>query len=161
MAAMSFIESSEVTTVPATLRYLQWQELYETEKPFQIFLNIPPDAKDQRESNLVFEDVQQEVRNIRNDKHTFLLDKNGFQFEEFDVGPKEIDIKNREAVEAKYLPKVEKLIKEKVKDVDQVCVPVYNCVAIPVTDSKIQVFIFDWRVSTHVYGERGDYRRDG
>ena len=48
-----------------TLKFLLWQPLYATEKPFQIFINIPPNATDARDTNLVFENVALPVQDIR------------------------------------------------------------------------------------------------
>ncbi|KAL0259329.1 hypothetical protein SLS55_005065 [Diplodia seriata] len=42
--------------VHATLTYLLWSDLYLTEKPFKLFINIPETAQDQRDHNLDFED---------------------------------------------------------------------------------------------------------
>jgi len=62
-----------------TLKFLHWQQLYETEKPFQIFINIPEDAEDKRTSNLVFEDVERTVQDVKTTEKSFSLDDNGFK----------------------------------------------------------------------------------
>jgi len=119
--------SDPCNTITASLRYLKWQELYNKEKPFQIFLDIPAEAEDQRESNLAFEEVEHQITDIRGKEKEFSLDKNGFQFAHMPVGERELNIKDRQLVEFEYLPKVEKLVKTEVAGADK-------------------VFIFDWRV---------------
>jgi len=111
-----------------SLKFLSWQSLYETEKPFHIFLNIPVDAPDQRNTNLVFHDVHVPVRDFRslpaNQEPT--LDQNGFIYRRCSTSLN--DFANRSQVEDVYLPEVELLLKREIKDIDR-------------------VFFFDWRVS--------------
>jgi len=109
----------------ATLKFLDWQELYETEKPFQIFINIPDEAEDKRTSNLVFEDVEVAVHDVRGREKDFDLDTNGFRF----LKHSSIldDFHSKALIEDIYLPEVEALLRKEVEDVDK-------------------VFFFDWRV---------------
>ncbi|PVH88849.1 methyltransferase CmcJ [Cadophora sp. DSE1049] len=112
-------------TSTVSLKFLDWQPLYEEEKPFQIFINIPPDAADQRSTNLVFEDVNVEIQDVRGALNNALdLDSSGFQFEKHHTAV--TDFTNREVVDSLYLPEIEALIREKVSGVDR-------------------VFFFDWR----------------
>lgn len=112
-----------------TLKFLDWQELYETEKPFQIFINIPDEAEDKRTSNLVFEDVETAVHDVRGREKDFDLDKNGFRFLRHSSSLD--DFHNKELIEKIYLPEVEALLRKEVEGVDK-------------------VFFFDWRVCYHL-----------
>ena len=46
------------------ISYLQWRSLYETEKPFLCFSDIPEDAEDKRDNKLFFEDRPTTIFNI-------------------------------------------------------------------------------------------------
>ncbi|MCJ1434733.1 hypothetical protein MMC27_004103 [Xylographa pallens] len=109
----------------STIKYIKELELYEREKPFQILIDIPKSAPDQRYTNLVYEDREETFHDVRGKETTFTLNDHGFTYRrhnfEFD------DYEDREAVEANYLPKVEEFIKAEVEDVDK-------------------VFFFDWRL---------------
>lgn len=109
-----------------TLKFLDWQELYAREKPFQIFIDIPDDAEDQRSSNLVFKNVQVPLIDVRTIPDNFSLDANGFIFRNYKTNVS--DISNRETVETAYLPEIENILREEIPDVDR-------------------IYIFDWRVS--------------
>lgn len=113
------------STCTASLKFLQWQELYEIEKPFQIFINIPDDAEDKRTTNLVFEDVPVVINDVRGNQKTFTLNANGFQFLKHSFVLDHFD--NKQSIEDIYLPEVEKLLRKEIEDVDK-------------------VFFFDWRV---------------
>jgi len=112
-----------------SLKFLSWQSLYETEKPFHIFLNIPPGAPDQRNTNLVFHDVHIPVRDVRslslNQQPT--LDQSGFIYRR--SGTSLSKFTDRTQIESVYLPEVELLLRREVEDIER-------------------VFFFDWRVSS-------------
>ncbi|PVH88887.1 methyltransferase CmcJ [Cadophora sp. DSE1049] len=113
--------------VTALLNYLQKLELYKHEKPFEILMDIPEDAKDQRHFNTKFEAREHIVRDMRISSEDFNLDKNGFTVHKF---PSCLDTQgtvDRKRVEEQYLPEVEKLIRDNVIGVDQ-------------------VFFFEWRL---------------
>ena len=58
--------------------FLKWQDLYKTEKPFQIYIDIPKDSTDQRKHNLVFEEGEETpIHNVRGNEDAYSLDKNG------------------------------------------------------------------------------------
>jgi F420-dependent methylenetetrahydromethanopterin dehydrogenase len=103
---------------------LKWQELYLTEKPYQIFfpLDVPAAAR----SNLVFEEGPREViHDARGLESQFEMDEHGFTYASLEV---ESDIfVDPSSIEANYLPRVESLIHEELKDV-------------------AKVYIFDWQV---------------
>lgn len=108
--------------------FLKWQELYETEKPFQIYIDIPKDAPDQRSDNLVFEQGQETVvRNVRGNENAFGLDSHGFMYVKSDSKLPSTQFYDRRSIEETYLPECEALIMKHVPNVDRLC-------------------IFDWRV---------------
>lgn len=111
--------------VQASLSFLDWQDLYEVEKPFQIFINIPEDAEDQRDTNLVFKRVCVMIWDVRGLSTELSLDTNGFIYRQHTM--RTIDCTNREDVQQSYLPEVEELLKREVEGADR-------------------VFFFDWRV---------------
>lgn len=128
--------SAASSSINSTLKFLKWQKLYEIEKPFQVFINIPNDAEDKRTTNLVFEDVNVQVSDVRKfaPEH-FTLDRHGFMYRKHNFT--ENHVADREAVEGLYLPEMETFLKSQLKDVDR-------------------VFFFDWRVSfNNVFAERG------
>lgn len=116
----------ENSALSVKLKFLKWQPIYEIEKPFQVFINIPPDAVDQRTTNLVYEDVSLMVNDIRCLAFQPNLDDNGFMYCRHQTSVAEFS--NREHVDRSYLPEIEALLRSKVEDVDR-------------------VFFFDWRVS--------------
>ena len=109
-----------------SLSFLDWQDLYESEKPFQIFINIPRGAEDQRDTNLVFKRMRLTVHDVRGLSTNFSLDTNGFIYRQHVF--KTTDFAHRTSVEQSYLPEVEQMLKQEVEDVDR-------------------IFFFDWRVS--------------
>ena len=109
----------------SSIKFLKWQTLYEQERPFQIFTDIPEAAADQRLTNLVYEDINQTFHNIRGRETCFHLDDHGFTYRRHQIDFE--DFENRKAVEAEYLPQIEKLFRKCVDEVDK-------------------VFVFDWRV---------------
>ena len=113
--------------VKANLRFLKRLELYESEKPFQIFCNIPIDAEDQRQSNLEFEEFTVALHDIRQQRPAPSLDNNGFTTRKHSTAMKSEDFLNRELVESIYLPEIEALLREAEDNIDR-------------------IFIFDWRV---------------
>jgi hypothetical protein len=114
-----------LSTLSITLKFLQWQPLYVHEKPFQIFINIPPSALDQRTTNLVFENRTLPVHDIRFLPSPLTLDSHGFTYIKQETSVK--NFSSRENVDKYYLPEIEALLRMEVEGVDQ-------------------VFFFDWRV---------------
>ena len=108
-----------------TLKFLQWQTLYEVEKPFQIFINIPKDAEDPRDTNLVFETVDLKAEDVRTLPMELSLDANGFVYRK---NVTEVtDFTDKYVVERDYLPEIETLLRNELDGIDR-------------------VFFFDWRV---------------
>ncbi|KAE9378879.1 hypothetical protein N431DRAFT_460204 [Stipitochalara longipes BDJ] len=113
------------STLVVTLKFLDWQEQYETEKPFQIFINIPDEAEDKRTSNLVFEDISIAIQDVRGKEENFTLDSNGFQFVRHHSS---LDcFQSKHSIEDIYLPEVDALLRKEIEGVDK-------------------VFFFDWRL---------------
>ena len=119
----------EPQNVHVTLKFLQWQPLYETEKPFQIFIDIPEDAKDKRNTNLVFEDVPLVVNDVRGLGKLSSIDEKGFIYRRHESCV--TNFSDRNVVDKTYLPEIEKLLKNELDGVDR-------------------VFFFDWRVSRYL-----------
>jgi hypothetical protein len=62
----------------ASIRFLEWDPLYEKERPFQIFMNLLPKAPDQRKTNLKWNERDIMVEDFRGHAKEFQLDKHGF-----------------------------------------------------------------------------------
>lgn len=110
----------------AQLMYVQWQDLYKTEKPFQIFVATPENEASIRDTNLVFElGDEQTIHDIRGNEAAFSLDHHGFTVSTYDTKMTAWD--SVSTIESIYLPEIESLISGNVEGADR-------------------VFIFDWRV---------------
>lgn len=107
------------------LNFLQWQKLYEEEKPFQIFISIPEDAEDQRTTNLVFEKVKLQIHDVRGQSRDFSLDTNGFMYRQHTT--KITNFSDRRSVGENYLPEIKALLQQEIEGADR-------------------IFFFDWRV---------------
>lgn len=116
-----------VNAVLADLRYLKRRKLYKTEKPFQIFFDIPEDEADQRPDNLEFEEIQHLIRDIRPQMASYSLDEHGFMVKNHITNMTVESFSDRRAVEEVYLPEMERLLHE-------------------VDNSIDRVYFFDWRV---------------
>jgi hypothetical protein len=108
----------------SSLQFIKWTDLYKTEKPYQIFIDLPPNA---RRTNVAFENRDVLFRDIRGNEAAFDLDTHGFIMR--NVGEvKGLDGELGTAyMEQVYLPAVEELLKREVEGADR-------------------VRIFDWRV---------------
>lgn len=119
--------------IRTAFHFLKWQDLYNIERPFQIYIEIPPDAPDQRRHNLVFEEGEETiVHNVRDRLDEFSLDRNDFVYLKHATQATKERFADREFLRTVYLPECEQLIRERVDGVDQ-------------------VFIFDWRVRLHLF----------
>ncbi|KAG4430927.1 hypothetical protein IFR05_013585 [Cadophora sp. M221] len=115
--------ASETISVP--VQYLQWQPLYETERPFLRLFKPPPENEDDRATNLVFETKSVDLQDIRELETSPTLDSHGFQIVE--SATQITDFQNTVIVNEKYLAECEGILKATVGDADE-------------------VFCFDWRV---------------
>ena len=113
--------------VQAQFSYLEWQSLYKTEKPFELFIDHLPDTvKDQRRTNLVFRPTEYEpVTNVRGSQDLYALDVHGFAFTTHKTKVK--DFREVETVEREYFAEMTEHIRRHVDGADK-------------------VVIFDWRV---------------
>jgi hypothetical protein len=101
----------------ARFSYLQWQKLYETEKPFQVFSSISCDAEEQRPTNLQFLDGDpQLIRDIRGREAEFDLDTNGFIIRNDSM--RDADLSTEEGFRRDYLPHIEEMMREHVDGID-------------------------------------------
>ena len=109
------------------LRFLQWQDLYKQEKPFEIVTEAVQGSENRR-TNLVFgTNGQQTISDIRGKEEIrFALDNHGFAYRSKPCPFDGYDSKQR--IVEEYLPWAESIIKQEVGDIGR-------------------VFIFDWRVS--------------
>lgn len=109
------------------LRFLQWQDLYKEEKPFEIVTDAIQGSENRR-TNLVFgTNGQQTVRDVRGrERSRFALDSHGFAY---GFKPCPFDgYDDKQRIVEDYLPWAESVIQHEVGD--------SGC-----------IFIFDWRVS--------------
>lgn len=110
--------------------YLLWDPIYETEKPFQIYSDIPPEAEDKRQTNLKFElaAAAETIEDVRGRESLFTLDSHGFQYIRHHSNVSEFEFYEGTGVEDKYLPECEEVLKQQLDGVDE-------------------ILLFDWRVS--------------
>ncbi|KAI0908005.1 hypothetical protein F4823DRAFT_640684 [Ustulina deusta] len=111
-------------TETARVRFLQWSSLYEKERPFQIFTDLVPESKDQRKTNLVWDERQIEVRDFRAHADQFQLDTHGFATCRL---PGFRELLDRDTITEQYLPAVQDMLQSQLQDVGT-------------------VFVYDWRI---------------
>lgn len=114
-------------TVVAKLNYLKRLPLYQTEKPFQLFLPVDQNASDRRQSNLEFEGQETVIVDIRPRLTKFTLDEHGFQILRAPTSLSPASFQNRQVVESQYFNEVVEILKR-------------------IPDGYDQIFLFDWRV---------------
>jgi hypothetical protein len=115
------------SSVQAEFSYLEWQQLYDTEKPFELFVNLSADTSDHRRTNLVFKKHEPEIMaDVRGRQDVYQLDTHGFKFATHPT--KVIDFSDVTNVEQDYFAETVELIKLEVEGADK-------------------VVIFDWMVS--------------
>ncbi|KAJ5081638.1 hypothetical protein NUU61_009902 [Penicillium alfredii] len=101
----------------ASLMYIQWDDLYNTEKPFQIFSPIPDDAADQRRANIHFVCGKPEkIIDARPDIDSYSLDTHGFAFRNYPTRFQRFD--SAADVEDTYLPELEQKNRDMSKQVE-------------------------------------------
>ncbi|KAL9026671.1 MAG: hypothetical protein Q9196_004694 [Gyalolechia fulgens] len=115
-------------SISTTFQYLAWQKLYETEKPFKLFVDLPAHVSDQRRTNLEFRSKDAEdIIDVRGYEASFSLDIHGFQFIKHTTSVE--DFHDLTEVQEKYFKEVAEIIRDNVEDVER-------------------VVIFDWRLRT-------------
>lgn len=123
---MTMLHSTEGDVI-APVHFIKWLPLFEHEKPFNIFINLPKDAEETRTNNLEFDVIDTVFHNIRGQESDFSLDDHGFQFIKY---PHDFeDFGSRNAVETIYLPRIEKMARERILDAEEIA-------------------LFEWRVSS-------------
>jgi hypothetical protein len=121
-------------TVTASFEFLQWQDAYSKQKPYEIFL--PLDSLGDKKtkiprSNLVFEPRTILAEDAAGREDEFALDRHGFQFAKHFT--KITDLKDRRAVTDLYVPEMEEFLRG----------------LLQVEDTEdIRTFCFDLRVSS-------------
>ncbi|KAL2058644.1 hypothetical protein ABVK25_001372 [Lepraria finkii] len=115
----------------AVLNYLDWQKLYRTEKPFQLFSVVGGGhLPDQRTTNLVFKEGGVEtIHDVRGTESQYSLNKQGFTFRTYPTRVHNFGV--RDEVENVYLLEMEELLRREVEGIDQ-------------------VYFFDWRIRKNV-----------
>jgi hypothetical protein len=108
----------------SSLQFIKWADLYRTEKPYQIFIDLPPSTP---RTNVDFEAKNVFFRDIRGNETSFELDTHGFMVLPVEEIQGLEEDPSREFIEKVYLPTVEKLVKRELDGADM-------------------VKIFDWRV---------------
>jgi hypothetical protein len=109
----------------ASTHFIKWDELYEKEKPFQVFLEDDIDQFGTRNTNLAWEERNITVEDFRGNPSYYDIDNHGFTSRKL---PGYSDISNTLLIEKEYIPAVRRLLYEEIADAGT-------------------VFIFDWRVS--------------
>lgn len=106
----------------ACLNYIQWQDDFIKQKPYEIISQCPSDLQ---ERNFTLKPgPAQTIHDIRGREGDFDLDRNGFRVQPHAFTTKVFD---KETIERDYLPAVETLLKSAI-------------------DTSGEVRIFDWRV---------------
>jgi len=109
-----------MAAIVANLQYAKRLKLYEVEKPFQSFIEIPEDASDKRPTNLEFEEKEETITNIRDMKSSFQIDCHGFMIREDPLEYGAALFSNKKEVEMLYFPRLEKIIAETIGYTDKV-----------------------------------------
>lgn len=110
----------------ASFEYLQWSELYEEEKPYEIFLDDTSLLNGVKRTNLEFKrSPVQQIQDIRGNESSYSLDTHGFQWVTSSVNVQ--DLRNEKGILGAYIPAMECLLLDRVEGADR-------------------VIIFDWRV---------------
>ena len=111
----------------ADFEYIQWRDIYQHEKPFEIFIDLPPELKNARRTNLIFQPVaKQIIQDARGREADFSLDTYGFTWKRHRSNLE--NFTNPDRIVDTYLPEMEEFIRSQIDGADR-------------------VFIFDWRVS--------------
>ncbi|KAJ0147821.1 hypothetical protein CTA2_755 [Colletotrichum tanaceti] len=104
-----------------SLNYIQWDECFRSEKPYEVISETPDGCKSKNFS--LAAESEQTIYNIRDQEHEFNLDDHGFEVKQHRIADVPFD---REYIEADYLPTVAALLQT--------------------LDHGAKVHIFDWRL---------------
>lgn len=101
--------------------YLEWQDLYSYEKPFQILIDLPKDAPQKRKTNLVFtKGFEEVVEDVRGHLSDYNLDTHGFTYENHPTSLRGEDFNDKSMIEDIYLSECEAILKTMLDGVDQI-----------------------------------------
>ncbi|KAI1362816.1 hypothetical protein F5Y08DRAFT_310969 [Xylaria arbuscula] len=104
-----------------TFRYLQWNDRFLSENPYQILIDLPEESEDQKNSNVTFENGRTEnVANARPDMGSFKLDTHGFCFSQIASKLHYDDFFDKKKVDEVYLPECADLIRSVLDSVDKI-----------------------------------------
>jgi hypothetical protein len=119
------------------MTYIEWQDLYSTEKPFQIFVSFDAGAGENiRDTNIVFgQGTEEIIHDCRGKEGDFTLDEHGFSF--VTHHSQMVSWDDSDTVKEVYLKEVEEVLRQQVDDVGQ-------------------VFFFDWRVCDNAFRVVGE-----
>ena len=96
------------------LMYLQWDDKFEQEKPYQIVSENIPELDGLARSNIEMGEGPEElIEDVRGRESAFSLDQNGFQIIKHQFPS--IDYQSNDDVENVYKPEIERLLKEQVR----------------------------------------------
>jgi hypothetical protein len=106
--------------------YLQWEDKFKKEKPYQIVSENIPELDGLARSNInMIEGPEELIEDIRGRESTFTLDQNGFQILTHQFPP--INYQSNDEVEHMYKPEIERLLKEEVSAIFAVITPLLRC----------------------------------
>ncbi|CAJ2509468.1 Uu.00g144940.m01.CDS01 [Anthostomella pinea] len=108
----------------ASIRFLKWDPIYEKERPFQIFMDLLPDAKDLRKTNISWDEEVIGVQDFRDQATDFHLDTHGFTSRRL---PGFTELSDKDTIQGKYIPEIKAMLQRELGDVGT-------------------VFVFDWRI---------------
>ncbi|KAK4445900.1 hypothetical protein QBC34DRAFT_153899 [Podospora aff. communis PSN243] len=118
----AFINKRNEAHTTGTFTYMKWNsELYETESPFQILIEIPKNAPDQRTTNVEFEAGPPEtITDVRTTMDSWSLDQHGFQYFSMNTGLAAKRFSDPAFVREKYLPQCVSLLKKALPGAERV-----------------------------------------
>lgn len=109
---------------PVSIHFLQRDPLYTTEKPFQVFISEDHSAKGQRNTNLLWEEINVTVEDFRGEGDFFEIDNHGFTSRPIEGFAR---LENTTEIEQSYIPAIKDLIRKEIAEAGT-------------------VFVYDWRV---------------
>ncbi|KAI4093392.1 MAG: hypothetical protein LQ348_003105 [Seirophora lacunosa] len=116
------------------LSYLQWQDVYTAEKPYQVFLALPEGVPEEKLSNLEFDLGDTElIRDLRAADTLFSLDEHGFTTATMELCPHSF---SEDEINNQYIPEVCEMVKK--------------------STNADRVISFDWRISKSVSPVKAD-----
>jgi hypothetical protein len=121
----------------AAFEYLRADKLFETEKPYEILINLPDEKKNLPRSNLTFSKEDVEISDIRSVQYEADLDTHGFAWKNHATAV--VDFNDRTIIQDVYIPEVKSFLKSNFPEAND-------------------IFVFDWRVSgLHAHGSLTNY----